>query len=81
MPPRVGALGRLPDTLPTPIRIGVEKSRNLMTVRLADHLGMETVIDYAKRFGMVHVDFATQRRTPKLSARWYREVIRANRIL
>ncbi len=37
---------------PTPIRIGVEKSRNLMTVRLADHLGMPTVIDYAKRFGI-----------------------------
>jgi len=27
------------------------------------------------------VDFATQRRTPKLSARYYAEVIRANRIL
>lgn len=37
---------------PTPIRVGVEKSRNLMTVRLADHLGMPTVIDYAKRFGI-----------------------------
>lgn len=37
---------------PTPIRVGVEKSRNLMTVRLADHLGMPTVVDYAKRFGI-----------------------------
>jgi penicillin-binding protein 1A len=37
---------------PTPIRVGVEKSRNLMTVRLADHLGMETVIEYAQRFGI-----------------------------
>lgn len=37
---------------PTPIRVGVEKSRNLMTVRLADHLGMDTVVDYAKRFGI-----------------------------
>ncbi len=37
---------------PTPIRIGVEKSRNLMTVRLADHLGMPTVVEYAKRFGI-----------------------------
>ncbi len=26
---------------------------------------------YAKRFGIVHVDYATQRRTPKASARWY----------
>ena len=33
---------------------------------------------YDMRFGIVHVDFATQRRTPKDSAAWYREVIRAN---
>ena len=26
---------------------------------------------YAARFGLVHVDRATQRRTPKLSAAWY----------
>ena len=31
---------------------------------------------YAKRFGMVWVDYETQRRIPKDSARWYREVIR-----
>ncbi len=37
---------------PTPLRVGVEKSRNLMTVRLADHIGMDTVVDYAKRFGI-----------------------------
>ncbi len=37
---------------PTPIRVGVEKSRNLMTVRLADHVGMKTVVEYAKRFGI-----------------------------
>ena len=36
---------------------------------------------YGKRFGLVHVDYASQRRTPKLSARWYREVIRANRLV
>jgi beta-glucosidase len=33
---------------------------------------------YRKRFGIVHVDFATQRRTPKSSARFYAEVIRTN---
>lgn len=37
---------------PTPIRVGVEKSRNLMTVRLADHIGMNTVVEYAERFGI-----------------------------
>ena len=31
---------------------------------------------YRQRFGLVHVDYATQRRTPKDSALWYREVIR-----
>jgi beta-glucosidase len=36
---------------------------------------------YAKRFGLVHVDFATQKRTPKLSARWYAGVMRENRVL
>ena len=33
---------------------------------------------YSKRFGLIHVDYPTQRRTPKASARWYREVIRRN---
>jgi len=33
---------------------------------------------YNRRFGIVHTDFATQKRTPKLSARWYSEVIRRN---
>ena len=31
---------------------------------------------YSKRFGLVHVDFATQQRTPKRSALFYREIIR-----
>jgi beta-glucosidase len=30
---------------------------------------------YSKRFGIVYVDFATQRRVPKDSARWYRDTI------
>jgi beta-glucosidase len=33
---------------------------------------------YGQRFGIVHVDFATQLRTPKVSALWYRDVIAAN---
>lgn len=36
---------------------------------------------YTKRFGIHHVDFATQRRTPKLSARWYKELIRRNALV
>jgi beta-glucosidase len=33
---------------------------------------------YTKRFGIVHVDYATMVRTPKASARWYRAVVDAN---
>jgi len=33
---------------------------------------------YSKRFGMIHVDFETQRRTPKVSAKFYSDVIRTN---
>ncbi len=35
---------------------------------------------YSKRFGLVFVDYATGKRTPKASARWYSEVIRRNGI-
>ncbi len=37
---------------PTPIRVGVEKSRNLMTVRLADFLGMDLIAKYSDHFGI-----------------------------
>jgi beta-glucosidase len=30
---------------------------------------------YTQRFGLVHVDFATQRRTPRASYRWYRDLV------
>ena len=33
---------------------------------------------YGKRFGIVHVDFKTQKRTPKLSAHFYSAVIQGN---
>jgi beta-glucosidase len=36
---------------------------------------LEWAHGYAKRFRLVHVDFATQQRTPKASARFYRRVI------
>jgi beta-glucosidase len=34
---------------------------------------------YAKRFGIVHVDYATQKRTPKASARWYADMLHARK--
>ena len=36
---------------------------------------------YGKRFGVHHVDFKTLNRTPKLSAEWYRELIRRNALV
>ncbi len=33
---------------------------------------------FEKRFGLYHVDFKTQKRTPKLSAEYYRELVRRN---
>jgi beta-glucosidase len=36
---------------------------------------------YQHRFGLIHVDFATQKRTPKYSADYYRQVSETNRVL
>jgi len=35
---------------------------------------------YSKRFGIVFVEYGTQRRIPKTSARWYRDVIERNEL-
>ncbi|HYE49414.1 MAG TPA: penicillin-binding protein 1A [Azospirillaceae bacterium] len=37
---------------PTPLRVGIEKSRNVMTVRLAQNIGMEPIVEVARRFGI-----------------------------
>ena len=37
---------------PSTLRFGVEHSRNQMTVRLAQDLGMPIITEYAKRFGI-----------------------------
>ncbi len=37
---------------PTPLRTGIEQSRNLMTIRLAQEVGMDVVASYAEKFGM-----------------------------
>ncbi|OED48753.1 penicillin-binding protein [Rhodobacteraceae bacterium (ex Bugula neritina AB1)] len=37
---------------PTPLRTGIEMSRNLMTIRLAQEVGMPVVAGYAERFGV-----------------------------
>ncbi|MBL8697691.1 MAG: penicillin-binding protein 1A [Alphaproteobacteria bacterium] len=47
---------------PTPMRTGVELSRNLMTVRLAQNIGLEPVVRIARDFGI------NERMPPVLSA-------------
>ncbi|MET8472740.1 GH1 family beta-glucosidase [Streptomyces sp. NPDC006422] len=39
----------------------------------------EWALGYAKRFGLVRVDYATQRRIPKDSYHWYRDLIAVHR--
>ncbi len=51
--------------------------RGFMVWSLLDNF--EWASGYAKRFGIVHVDYASQRRTPKASAAWYRDFLLAMR--
>ena len=50
--------------------------RGYMVWSLLDNL--EWALGYSKRFGIVHVDFETQQRTPKDSARLYSRIIASN---
>lgn len=54
------------------IEAGVDV-RGYMVWSLLDNL--EWSLGYSKRFGIVHVDYGTQKRTPKDSARYYSGVI------
>jgi beta-glucosidase len=85
--PPVAENGRIRD----PLRVGYLRShlraardaiargvrlRGYMVWSLLDNL--EWSHGFSKRFGIVHVDFATQLRTPKDSARYYASVIASN---
>ncbi len=43
--------------------------------------GTSATDEYEKRFGLYRVDFDTQARTPKLSASFYREIIKQNAVV
>jgi beta-glucosidase len=76
------------DQLPDPLRVDYLR-RHLCTLSEAIQAGcdvrgyfawslldnLEWAHGFSKRFGLVHVDFMTQRRTPKTSARYYSRVI------
>ncbi|MDT0404945.1 MULTISPECIES: GH1 family beta-glucosidase [Streptomyces] len=55
------------------VRAGVDV-RGYFVWSLMDNF--EWAEGYARRFGLVHVDFATQERTPKTSYAWYRKLLR-----
>jgi beta-glucosidase len=41
----------------------------------------EWIYGYGNRFGIIYVDFKTQKRIPKLSAQWFREAVRQNAVV
>jgi len=83
--PPTATNGRMDDPLRVAyyrahLRAALEALRRGVNLRgyfawsLLDNL--EWSLGYAKRFGLVHVDYATQRRTPKASAHFYADVVR-----
>jgi len=46
----------------------------------SSHDNLEWLFGYGSRFGMIHVDFDTQKRTPKLSSTVYARIIRGEQV-
>lgn len=74
-PRRIAYLDRHLRALHDALQVGVDV-RGYYQWSLMDNF--EWALGYAKRFGLVHVDFDTLERTPRDSAWWYRDVIRRN---
>ena len=75
-PQRIDYLARYLGGLQRAIRDGVPVE-GYFYWSLMDNL--EWSEGYKDRFGLVHVDFNTQKRTPKDSYHWYRELIRESK--
>ncbi|GAB2718325.1 GH1 family beta-glucosidase [Kitasatospora kifunensis] len=75
--PRIDYLAGHLDALAAAVAEGVDV-RGYFTWSLLDNF--EWAEGYEQRFGLVHVDFTTQRRTPKASYAWYRDLIGAHRV-
>ena len=74
-PPFTSSPRRAPAASPDAIAAGVDV-RGYMVWSLFDNL--EWALGYAKRFGIVHVDYDTLARTPKKSADLYRRIVESN---
>lgn len=71
---RVQYLSTHIDAMENAIAQGVDV-RGYLVWSLIDNF--EWGYGYSKRFGLVYVDFATQKRTPKDSYHWYRNLVRS----
>jgi beta-glucosidase len=74
-PERIDYLSRYTDALRDAVEIGADV-RGYFVWSLLDNF--EWGAGYANRFGLVYVDYATQKRIPKSSARWYAAMIKAH---
>ncbi|MEK2494823.1 GH1 family beta-glucosidase [Kitasatospora purpeofusca] len=74
---RIDYLSAHLDALATAVAEGVDV-RGYYTWSLIDNFEWAEGL-FGQRFGLVHVDFATQRRTPKASYAWYRDLIAVHR--
>ena len=74
---RTDYIARHIDAVGDAIRQGV-RMHGYMVWSLLDNF--EWASGYEKRFGIVHVDYETQRRTPKASALWYRDFLRRQKL-
>ncbi|MFC6594203.1 GH1 family beta-glucosidase [Kitasatospora paranensis] len=75
-PDRISYLAGHLDAVAAAVAEGVDV-RGYYTWSLLDNF--EWAEGYHQRFGLVHVDFETQVRTPKASYAWYRDLIAAHR--
>ena len=75
---RTDYIARHIDAVGEAIRQGV-RMEGYMVWSLLDNF--EWASGYDKRFGIVHVDYQTQRRTPKASALWYADFLRRQKAM
>jgi beta-glucosidase len=75
-PERVDYLSRHVDAVRAALDGGADV-RGYFVWTLTDNF--EWAEGFSKRFGLVHVDFDTQERTPKASYHWYRDLIARSR--